>query len=122
MDLPQFYSDHKKFFLTLFVKFRKEAVMKLMEVECESFFLPCLAMCLILAIPYMNLYIHDNWVVKEYPRRCKNGARTKKNMNDELKCWNLERMVEAELLDKQVPEPWGFDDFLHNTMTQDGKI
>ncbi|KAL7547535.1 hypothetical protein ACHAWF_010819 [Thalassiosira exigua] len=65
-----------------------------------------------------NVYIDDDWVAKEYLRRCKDGAYNKENTNNALKCWNLERVIEAELLGKQIPEPWGFDYFLHDAMAK----
>ena len=42
------------------------------------------------------------WVAQEYLRRCKAGAWKPENTAEALKCWNLERIIEAKLL--HVPE------------------
>ena len=45
-----------------------------------------------------------DWVAKEYLRWCKAGAWKKENTEDALKCWNLERVLDAELL-QRMPTP-----------------
>ena len=50
-----------------------------------------------LACLIRKIYIDERWVADEYLRRCKVGAWGKKNDEDALKCWNLERIIEAEL-------------------------
>ena len=50
-----------------------------------------------------NVYINEEWVAQEYLRRCKAGAWKPENTAEALKCWNLERIIEAKLL--HMPEP-----------------
>ena len=45
-----------------------------------------------------NIYIDKGWVVQEYLRRCKNGLWKKGEMDEALKCWNLEGVVEVKLV------------------------
>ena len=44
-----------------------------------------------------KVYIDKEWVAKECLRQCKAGAWKKENTVDVLKCWNLERVLDAEL-------------------------
>ena len=45
-----------------------------------------------------NVYIDDERVTKEYLKRCKEGAWKEENTKDAAKCWNIERVIGAELL------------------------
>ena len=92
--------------------------MKSVEVRCERFFnlsgyvsapkrtrlgvrtYECLAM---LASILPNVYVDMEWVANEYLRRCKCGAWKKENTAEALKCWNLERIIDAEMLGKPPP-------------------
>jgi hypothetical protein len=51
-----------------------------------------------------RLYIDEKWVAAEYLRRRKNV--------DALKCWNLERILDAELLNEPVPSELTMEDFI----------
>ncbi len=42
------------------------------------------------------VYINPEWVAKEYLRRCKSGALKQVSDEKSLKCWNLDRILEAE--------------------------
>ena len=42
------------------------------------------------------VYINPEWVAKEYLRQCKSGAWKQASDDESLKCWNLERILEAE--------------------------
>ncbi len=42
------------------------------------------------------VYINAQWVAKEYLRQYKSGARKQASDDESLKCWNLERILEAE--------------------------
>ena len=55
-----------------------------------------------------------------YLKRCKEGAWKKENTKAALKCWNLERVIEAELLGKQAPEPESWDTFVQQALVLDG--
>lgn len=43
-----------------------------------------------------RVYIDIEWVAREYLRRCKAGVWKKENTEEALKCWNLERIIDAE--------------------------
>ncbi|KAL7507352.1 hypothetical protein ACHAXN_005334 [Cyclotella atomus] len=57
-----------------------------------------------LSVALNNIYIYPNWVAEEYLHRCKRGAWKKESTMEALKCFNLERTLEAEELGKDVPE------------------
>jgi hypothetical protein len=42
-------------------------------------------------------------VAKEYSKRCKKGARKKENTKEVLKCWNLEPVIDADLIGDSQP-------------------
>jgi hypothetical protein len=50
-----------------------------------------------------NVFIDDNWVANEYLNRCKKGKWTKQGDDDALKCWNLERIINAEEMGVETP-------------------
>jgi hypothetical protein len=118
MDNTKFALDHCTQFPTLWILVRKEAAMKSAEVKCERFFnlsgnvsapnctrlgvriYKCLAM-LVSILP--NVYLDKEWVANEYLRRCKCGAWKKENTVEALKCWNLECIIDAEMLGKPPP-------------------
>ena len=71
-----------------------------------------------------KVYIDKAWVAKEYLRRCKEGAWKEENTTEALKCWNLERILDAELLGKQMPPELTIEDLLNGgtpTSTDCGK-
>ena len=49
-----------------------------------------------LACILRTVYIDSELVAKEYLQQCKIGAWKTENREDALKCWNLERILEAE--------------------------
>jgi hypothetical protein len=59
-----------------------------------------------------NVFIDDNWVANEYLERCKKGKWTKKNDDEALKCWNLERIIDAEEKGMEKPQPLTINDLL----------
>ena len=50
-----------------------------------------------------KMYIDLEWVANEYFIRCKKGLWTKEEGEDAVKCWNLERVINAELLGLRRP-------------------
>jgi hypothetical protein len=59
------------------------------------------------------VYIDPDWVAKEYlRRRCKNGAWKSASDDESLKCWNLERILEAELFGDPKPKDLTMNDLL----------
>ena len=61
-------------------------------------------------------------MAKEYLKRCKKGAWKEKNTKDAAKYWNLERVIQAELLGEKAPETEDFESFLQEAMVLDGKV
>ena len=59
-----------------------------------------------------KVYIDVDWVAKEYLRRCKKGAWKKGLTDDAVKCWNLERILDAELQGVSKPEELTADDLI----------
>ena len=55
-----------------------------------------------LASIVQNVYIDIDWVAKEYLCRCSKWCWKSENTAESLKCWNLERVIDAELR-KVVP-------------------
>ena len=76
----------------------------------------------LLASILRNVYIDDEWVAKEYLKRCKEGAWKEENTKDAAKCWNIERVIQAELLGEKAPEPENFESFLQEAIVLDGKV
>ena len=89
-----------------------------MEVGCERFFsisgyvssarrttlgVRTYERLALLASILPKVYIDKDWVAKEYLRRCKEGAWKKASDDEALKCWNLERIIDAELLGLMEP-------------------
>ena len=50
-----------------------------------------------------NMYVDEQWVAQEYLRCCKRNKWEKASDNDALKCFNCERILEAEWLG--LPKP-----------------
>ena len=50
-----------------------------------------------------HIYIDPKWVAKEYQRRNKAKAWVLQKDDDSLKCFNLERILEAEEKGKDAP-------------------
>ena len=50
-----------------------------------------------------KVYIDKEWMAEEYLKRCKKGAWKKENMEEALKCWNLERIIDADLMGNSQP-------------------
>jgi hypothetical protein len=57
-----------------------------------------------LAFIVHTVYIDDAWVAAEYLRRCKAGAQKKENTVEAGKCWNLERILDAEQCGQPMEE------------------
>ena len=76
----------------------------------------------LLALILNNIFIDDEWVAREYLKRCKNGAWKKENTRDAHKCWNLEHVIQAELRGQEAPEDESFDAFIQNADMLDGKL
>ena len=49
-----------------------------------------------------NVYVDPKWVAAEVLQRSKNGAWKKENMVESMKCFNLERILEADFFWAEV--------------------
>ena len=52
-----------------------------------------------------KVYIDKKWVAEEYLRRCKSNAWNKENTRNELKCRNLDCIIDSELMGVPAPKP-----------------
>lgn len=118
MDCLQFAVDHAKIFATISIRIQCEESRKTAEVGCERFFnlsgyisaekrtklgVRTYERLAMLSAILPKIYIDRAWVAKEYLKRCKEGAWKKELDEEALKCWNLERIIEAELAGSQPP-------------------
>ena len=118
-SMVEFFMDHKKIFPNMWIKVQCESTHSAVEVGCERFFsvsgyvsaprrtrlgVRTYERLALMAVILNTIYIDKKWVAEEYLRRCKAGAWSKERTEDALKCWNLERVIEAELMGKLEPE------------------
>ena len=114
MSLLRFYQDHReRYFPTLWIVEQCEEPTKVVEVGCERFF--NISGCVssekrtilgvrtykrlaMLAVMIKKVYIDYEWVAGEYLRRTKEKLWDTETTTVALKHFNLERMIEAELL------------------------
>ena len=59
-----------------------------------------------------NVFIDAQWVADECLKRSKAGAWKKENMVDSLKCFNLERIINAMEQGKELPDDIDMDEYL----------
>jgi len=118
-SLVDFFMDHKKVFPSLWIIVQCESARSAVEVGCERFFsvsgyvsaprrtrlgVRTYERLALMSVILNTIYIDKKWVAKEYLRRCKEGAWSEERTEEALKCWNLERVIEAELMGKLEPE------------------
>ena len=134
IDLLEFYQSHKDRFPNLFTIIQREASRRAVEVDCERFFglsgyisqprrsrlnvrnYERLAM---LAYIMQNVFIDPKWVADEYLRRCKAGKWKKGVAEDALKCFNLERIIDAEVFGLNMPDELTLDDYMGVVVEED---
>jgi hypothetical protein len=127
MDVLKFFQDHTKRFPNLWIIVQREAARRTVEVGCERFFglsgyvsgprqtnlgVRTYERLAMLTSIVQNVFIDDNWVATEYLERCKKGKWTKKSNEDALKCWNLERIIDAEEKGTEKPQLMKLNDLL----------
>ena len=56
-----------------------------------------------------SVYIDAEWIANEYTHRCKQNKWNKEDDMDALRCWNLERVIDAEIHNKPIPEKLTMD-------------
>jgi hypothetical protein len=116
----RFLKDHESQFPNLYVVARREASRRVVEVGCERFFnlsgyvsqprrsqlgVRNYERIAMLSHLLNHVYIDPQWVAAEYLRRCKKGVWKKDNTVESLKCFNLERILEAKELGMEVEVP-----------------
>jgi hypothetical protein len=63
-----------------------------------------------LASIFHTVYIDDAWVAAEYLKRCKARTWKKENTVEAVKCWSLERILDAEQCRQPLPKELTMDD------------
>ena len=126
-DVLKFFVDHRGRFPTLWILVQCEAAMRNVEVGCERFFsisgyisaprrtrlgVRTYERLALLASNLPKIYVDIEWVAKEYLRRSKAGAWKKENTMAALKCWNLERILDAELQRAPAPPDLSLEELL----------
>ena len=114
----KFFDDYREQFPNLNTIVQREVSRRVVEVGCERFFgvsgyvsQPRRAMLgvrtyerlAMLSHMLEHIYIDPKWVAKEYQRRNKAKAWVLQKDDDSLKCFNLERILEAEEKGKDAP-------------------
>ena len=61
-----------------------------------------------------KVYIDKEWAAKEYLRRCKMGVWKKEHTEDALKCWNLELIIDADMLGEEDPSELTMENLLND--------
>ena len=130
--MVEFFMDHKKIFPNMWIKVQCEAVRSAVEVGCERFFsvsgyvsaprrtrlgVRTYERLALMAVILNTIYIDKKWVAEEYLWRCKAGTWSKERTEEALKCWNLERVIEAELMGKLEPEELTMEELI-----QEGQV
>ena len=126
-DFVTFFLHHKAQFPTIWLFAQKEAARRVVEVGCERFFslsgyvsaprrtrlgvrnYERLAM---LSSLIKNVYIDMDWVAKQYLLRCKRKCWDNNKTVEALKCWNLERIIDADLVGEDAPIEMTYDEFV----------
>jgi hypothetical protein len=72
-----------------------------------------------LASTIQNVYIDNDWVVQQYIERGKRGSWKKESTEKALKCWNLERIINAEQQGKDAPSELKMEDLLNEEAGRD---
>ncbi|EJK70392.1 hypothetical protein THAOC_08255 [Thalassiosira oceanica] len=123
----KFYSDHKAVFPVLWIQSQCEESRRVVEVGCERFFnlagyissprrtnlgVRTYERLAMLSCLLRKVYVDEEWVAQEYLRRCKAGAWKSEQDEESLKCWNLERIIESELIGAPVPVDLTMEEFV----------
>ena len=58
--------------------------------------------------------VDEEWVAEEYLSRCKSGIWKESEDEEALKCWNLERVIQAELMGAPEPIDLTMDEFAND--------
>ena len=72
-----------------------------------------------LASIIQSVYIDNDWVTQQYNERCKKRSWKKENTEEASKCWNLERIIDAEQQGKDAPSELNMEDLLNEETGRD---
>jgi hypothetical protein len=123
----RFLKDHESQFPNLYVVARREASRRVVEVGCERFFnlsgyvsqprrsqlgVRNYERIAMLSHLLNHVYIDPQWVAAEYLRRCKKGVWKRDNTVESLKCFNLERILEAKELGMELPAAITIEEYM----------
>jgi hypothetical protein len=135
MDVLKFFEEHKKYFPTLWIIAQREAARRVVEVGCEQFFglsgyissprrsrlgVRTYKRVAMLASIIQSVYIDNDWVAQQYNEQCKKRSWKKENTEEALKCWNLERIIDAEQQGKDAPSELKMEDLLNEETGMEG--
>jgi hypothetical protein len=73
-----------------------------------------------LASIIQSIHIDNHWVAQQYIEQCKKGIWKKENTEEALKCWNLERIIDAEQQGKDAPSELKLEDLLNEEAGREG--
>ena len=119
INLLCLFKDHSSLFPGLYLIVQREVPRRVTEVGCERFFglsgyvsqprrsrlgVKNYERIALLANILRNVFIDPEWVAAEYLRRCKKGAWKKENTVDAMKCFNLERILDAKAFGLKEPK------------------
>ena len=62
-----------------------------------------------------RVYIDPEWVAEVYMRRCKAKAWKTQSTDESLKCFNLERILEAEVFGMANPKDLSMEEYLEGS-------
>lgn len=126
-NILRFFRDHQKQFPTLFLVAQCMASRRVVEVGCERFFsltgyisaprrtrlgVRTYERLAMLSSNMKRVYVDPTMVKKEYLRRCKLGLWKKANEEEAVRCWNLERLIDAEMNQQPAPKELCLDDLI----------
>jgi hypothetical protein len=127
MDLLRFTSDHKSLFPSIAIIVQCEASRQTEEVGCERFFglsgyvssprrsrlgVRNYERIALLSDILKNVYIDPQEIASQYLLRCKAGRWKKENTIDSLKCFNLERVIDADSFHIERPQDVSIQEYL----------
>ncbi len=121
-------------FPTLWIIAQREAAQRVVEVGCKRFFglsgyissprrsrlgVRTYERVAKLASIIQNVYIANDWVAQHCIERGKRGSWKTENTEEALKCWNIERIIDAEQQGKDAPSELNMEDLLNEETGRD---
>ncbi len=126
-DNIKFFLDHKSNFPNLNLIVQREISRRVVEVGCERFFglsgyvsqlrrnklgVRNYERIAMLSHMLQHIYIDPEWVAAEYLRRSKAKSWKTQTADESLKCFNLERVIEAEIFGAKKPKEVTMEEYL----------